>query len=62
MTFWSPGHLLYGLPFFELFPEYDCPSSKVDCNYEDNCRNPSLYPVDWPAERSLHNWVGQMNL
>jgi hypothetical protein len=25
MVFITPGHVLYALPFFELFPEYKCP-------------------------------------
>ena len=61
-VFNSPGQLLYAFPFFELFPEYSCPASKPDCTYQDNCRDPFLYPVDETATRSLDNWVGQLNL
>jgi MFS family permease len=62
LIFCSGGQLLYGFPFFELFPDYKCPSSKPNCNYEDNCRDPIMYPVDWSQERSIHNWVEQMGL
>jgi MFS family permease len=62
IVFITPNHILYALPFFELQPEFICPASKPDCGPEDHCKDPKLYPINWDATRSLHNWVEQLNL
>jgi hypothetical protein len=61
-SFITPNHILYALPFFELFPVYKCPEDKPDCGPADNCKDPSKYPVNWDSPRSLHNWVDQLGL
>ena len=60
--FISPNHVLYALPFLELFPAYVCPESKPECTREDHCRDPQGFPVDWESSRSVHNWVEQLGL
>ena len=62
IIFISPNHILYALPFLELFPDYICPESQPDCGRLDNCRDPLIYPIDWESSRSVNNWVQQLNL
>ena len=62
LVFITNQHIFQCLPYLILFPKYSCPPEKPDCTYEDNCRDPTLYPVDWNNELSLHNWVEKLNL
>jgi hypothetical protein len=61
-NFITNGHMLYALPFLELFPDYICPSDVPDCGPSDHCKDPLKFPVDWNSTRSLHNWVEIYNL
>jgi len=62
VIFISPNHVLYALPFLELFPAYICPESKPECSREDHCRDPLAFPVDWESSRSVNNLVQQLGL
>ena len=56
----------YPLPYMELLPEYTCtyPDGTVEtCKTEDWCgKDDVIAEVNWNADRSLHNWVEQLDL
>ena len=62
----SIGTVLYGLPFFELLPHYECldsSSSWTSCEPEYICSNPDVeYRPDFTFGDSLHNWSEQLGL
>ena len=52
----------------ELFPEYTCTKDGLientyTCEPSDFCDNPNVTAtVNWDADKSLHNWVEQIDL
>ena len=56
------GYLFYALPFLELYPEYECPSTIPDCKHQDRCLNRDGISVNWSSHKSLDNWVERFNI
>ncbi|CAI2368137.1 unnamed protein product [Moneuplotes crassus] len=59
------GFLSFALPLVELFPQFQCydSSSKeyTNCDRLQACESHN-WTINWNEERSIHNWITEMNL
>mmetsp|Transcript_490 Transcript_490/g.961 ORF Transcript_490/g.961 Transcript_490/m.961 type:complete len:209 (+) Transcript_490:108-734(+) len=70
LSFLTGGQIVNQLPFFEVYPDYQCLDSQtqtwIDCDREnDICKpdlSPDLWRINYDSTNSFHNWVDQDKL
>jgi hypothetical protein len=58
-------YIIFNLSFFELQPSYECLQKNgnyVACEASDFCGREVQHRINWNDEKSLKNWVEQLDI